>query len=102
MSVYIDGLEMPKEGNETIIRIQPDGVVLDQYGHHLDLTAIAVPKHDGPLISALEVINSFPDEYIFTNEQAKALLHYIIPADRGEETGEGGYVYAEPGIYFKR
>ena len=86
MSVYIDGLEMPKEGNETIVRIQQDGVVLDQYGHHLDLSAIAVPKHDGPLISALEVINSFPDEYIFTNEQAKALLHYIIPADQEEES----------------
>lgn len=93
---------MPKEGNETIIRIQTDGVVLDQYGHHLDLTAIAVPKHDGPLISALEVINSFPDEYIFTNEQAKALLHYIIPADQEEEIGKGGYIYAEPGIYFRR
>ena len=84
MSIYIGGLEMPKEGNETIIRIRPDGVVLDQYGHHLDLTAIAVPKHDGPLISALEVINSFSDEYIFTNEQAKALSHYIIPADQEE------------------
>ena len=56
MSIYIDGLEMPKEGNEIIIRIQPDGVVLDQYGHRY--------------------------EYIFTNEQAKALLHYIIPADK--------------------
>ena len=95
MSIYIDGLEIPKEGNETIIRIQPDGVVLDQYGHHLNLTAITVPKHDGPLISALEVINSFPDEYIFTNEQAKALLHYIIPADRGEAAGEGGYALAK-------
>lgn len=83
MSIYISGLELPDKGfgNETIIRIQPDGVVLDQYGHHLGLNAIAVPKHNGPLISALEVINSFPDEYIFTNEQAKALLHYIIPAD---------------------
>lgn len=75
---------MPEEGNETIIRIQTDGVVLDQYGHYLDLTAITVPKHNGPLISALEVIDSFPDEYIFTNEQAKALLHYIIPADQEE------------------
>jgi len=89
MSIYISGLELPDEGfgNETIIRIQPDGTVLDQYGHYLGLNAIPVPKHNGPLISALEVINSFPDEYMFTNEQAKALLHYIIPADQEEKDG---------------
>ena len=45
MSVYISGMEMPKEGNETIIRIQSDGTVLDQYGHHLMLKAVPVPEH---------------------------------------------------------
>lgn len=33
--ILIRGMEMPIGGNETIIRIQPDGTVLDQYGHHL-------------------------------------------------------------------
>lgn len=49
MGVYIKGMEMPKDGNETIIRIQPDGTVLDQYGHHLAITAVPVPPH-GDLI----------------------------------------------------
>lgn len=44
MSVYIKGMEMPTDGNETIIRIQSGGTVLDQYGHHLAITAIPVPK----------------------------------------------------------
>ena len=43
--IYITGMEMPKEGNETILRLMPDGTVLDQYGHHLALKAIPVPKH---------------------------------------------------------
>lgn len=46
MSILINGMEMPIDGNETIIRIQPDGTVLDQYGHHLAITAIPVPPHD--------------------------------------------------------
>ena len=45
MSVYIRGMEMPTDGNETIIRIQPNGTVLDQYGHHLAITAAPVPPH---------------------------------------------------------
>ena len=45
MSIYIKGMEMPTNGNETIIRIQPDGTVLDQYGHYLAITAIPVQKH---------------------------------------------------------
>ena len=43
--LYLPGVEMPTEGNETIIRIQPGGIVLDQYGHHLAITAISVPEH---------------------------------------------------------
>ena len=45
MGVYIPGVEMPADGNETIIRIQSDGTVLDQYGHHLGLKALFVPEH---------------------------------------------------------
>lgn len=36
---------MPANGNEIIIRIQPDGTILDQYGHHLVITAVPVPSH---------------------------------------------------------
>ena len=43
--IYIHGMEMPTEGNETIIRIQPGGIVLDQYGHHLAITAVPVSEH---------------------------------------------------------
>ena len=46
MSILIEGMEMPIDGNETIIRIQPDGTVLDQYGHHLAINAIPVPPHE--------------------------------------------------------
>lgn len=45
MSILIKGMEMPMDGNEMIIRILPDGTVLDQYGHHLAITAISVPPH---------------------------------------------------------
>ncbi len=45
MGVYLEGMDMPSRGNETIIRIQPGGGILDQYGHHLDCTAIHVPPH---------------------------------------------------------
>ena len=43
--LYLPGVEMPTEGNEMIIRIQPGGIVLDQYGHYLAITAIPVPPH---------------------------------------------------------
>lgn len=42
MSILIKDMEMPIEGNETIIRIQPDGTVLDQYRHHLACMAATV------------------------------------------------------------
>lgn len=44
MSLLIKGMEMPKDGNETIVRIQPDGTILDQYGHHLAITAIEIKE----------------------------------------------------------
>ena len=44
---------------------------------------VPVPPH-GPLVDTLDVINAFPDGYVFTNEQARALTNYIIPAEEGE------------------
>lgn len=49
---------------------------------------VPVPAHKGPLVDALEVINTFPEEFIFTEKQARALTNYIIPADIEEEEGE--------------
>ena len=51
--VYIKGIEMPAnvEGCEVIIRIQPNGEVLDLHGFHIGATAIPVPDH-GRLIDA--------------------------------------------------
>lgn len=45
MGLYIEKMELPKGGNETIIRILPNGEILDQYGHHLGLSALSVPPH---------------------------------------------------------
>lgn len=45
MSIYIKGMEMPSFGNETIIRIQSGGGILDQYGHYLNCEAVPVPAH---------------------------------------------------------
>ena len=51
MSVLIKGMKLPANENETIIRIQPNGTILDQYGHHLIIKAVPVPPH-GRLIDA--------------------------------------------------
>ena len=61
MGVYIKGATMPKEGTEKIIRIQPDGTVLDQYGHHLAITAVPVPPH-GRLIDADALLKEMSEE----------------------------------------
>lgn len=96
MSVYIPGMEMPTKENETIIRIQPDGTVLDQYGHHLAITAIHVPEH-GRLIDADAMLEKHYDgdahgniimkAAILTPEFVKT-LPTVIPADPVKE-GEG-------------
>ena len=50
--IYIPDKELPKgEGSELIIRIQPDGEVLDLHKIHLGKKAIPVPDH-GRLIDA--------------------------------------------------
>ena len=84
MSVYIRGMELPTDGNETIIRIQPDGTVLDQYGHHLAITAVPVPPHGRLIDKDAVTLEGGPYEY---DELCKwALERYqdapiIIPAD---------------------
>ena len=42
--ILVAGIEIPDEGNETVIRIQPDGSVLDVHGIELDAIALDVNK----------------------------------------------------------
>ena len=47
VSILIEGVKMPPkgEGNEVIVRIQPDGTVLDAQGIHLYAKAKEIPPH---------------------------------------------------------
>ena len=62
MAIYINKMEMPLDvpGNELIIRIQPNGDVLDQYGHYLALHATFVPPieklRDTEILNRIEKI----------------------------------------------
>lgn len=53
MSVLITGVNMPSfgEGNELIVRVLPNGAVLDEHGIYLNAKAAPVPPH-GRLIDA--------------------------------------------------
>lgn len=96
MSLLIKGMEMPKDGNETIIRIQPDGTVLDQYGHHLVITAVPVPPHGrlGDLDAFESIKYELPDGQKAFNRGFHSGVQYvqrlimhaptIIPAEEGE------------------
>lgn len=87
--IYIPGMEMPTGNDVLTIAIDSDGRLYSIYFsdgklgiNSLHKNVIPVPEHDGPLVDALDIINAFPDEFIFTNEQARALTNYIIPADK--------------------
>lgn len=64
--VYIKGVEMPinADGCELIIRIQPNGELLDLHGFHIGATAIPVPDH-GRLVEADAVVEQI-DEWLDT------------------------------------
>ena len=90
MSVIVRGIEMPKScalckfrgAGETwcpfTLQEVPGNTIPE------DCPLSPVPPH-GPLVDALDIINTFPDEYVFTNEQARALTNYIIPAEPPKE-----------------
>lgn len=99
MGLYIKGLRMPIEGAETIIRIQPDGRLLDQYGHRLLLKVFPVPPH-GRLIDADALIDDManmipwaiesPEEIammdgLSAGYEAVKAAPTIIPAEPAEE-----------------
>lgn len=72
MSILINGMEMPSFGNETIIRIQPDGSILDQYGHHL-LDCKAIPATDmRPVVLCQEC-------YAYRRDKELAEAAYLDP-----------------------
>ena len=95
MSILIPGMEMPKSCarcrcnrgcqtvNDRIARMDERPWFPSDHRHN-DCPLVPVPEH-GPLVDALDIINTFPDDYVFTNEQARALTNYIIPADPAEE-----------------
>ena len=57
MSVLIEGMEMPKEDEEIIIRISPNGTVMTEYALPITgVKAVHVPPH-GRLIDADAVID---------------------------------------------
>ena len=100
MSILIKGMEMPPnaEGCEVIIRIQPNGEVLDLHGFHIGATAIPVPDHGGLFdVNQFEkgyfygygldgrVYKLFWDKRVFEGAK-KFYINPIIPADK--ESGE--------------
>lgn len=72
--------------------------------NYRDMGDMSVP-HDNYVVTGKGVIfNEFGDEYTVFDEKGRPLFPgYKYEAGksiyRGEEVGEGGYVYAEPGIY---
>jgi hypothetical protein len=92
MSILIRGMEMPSIGNETIIRIQSGGGILDQYGHHLYCEAVPVMPH-GDLIDRREAIidaNERAYDFWLSDDEVNATIQFlneqttIIPAEEGE------------------
>jgi hypothetical protein len=85
--IYIPGFFVPRKTGIVSIVLSGDGsALLCEDGAYKEIKVIPVPAHKGPLVDALEVINTFPEEFIFTEEQARALTNYIITVDKeGEE-----------------
>lgn len=85
VDVLIRGIEMPcnAEGCEVIIRIQPNGEVLDAHKIHIGATAIPLPDEYGRLgdLDALENELAFDYAYAAAKVCHDALT--IIPAKAG-------------------
>lgn len=98
MSIYIPGMELPPnvEGCEIIIRIQPDGTVLNAEKIHLGMKAIEVPEH-----GRLGDLDAFFDEILGAygidadEGDANRMMNFvcsaptIIPADGTKEAADG-------------
>jgi len=91
--IYIPNMEMPNDCWDCPLIIEEESfsvcpqlarVIDDESKRPDDCHLIPVPDHKGPLIDVVELLDTFDDDYIFTNDQAKALLHYIISAESGD------------------
>ena len=101
MSVLITGVNMPSfgEGNELIVRVLPNGAVLDEHGIYLNAKAIPVPSH-GRLIDLDALFDNAQKriqdegmdedeltahmnvlEWCFTNESTRLYAPIVIPAE---------------------
>jgi hypothetical protein len=91
--ILIRGIKMPcnVEGCEVIIRIQPNGEVLDAHKIHIGATAIPLPEGHGELIERNTVIDEF-------TKSAKAgqlkpwsivkTVPIIVPAEGGTDDND--------------
>ena len=75
----------------------------DQFNYR-DMGDTSVPHHNWIITEDLEFYNEFGDEYTVFDEQDRPIFPGYkyengVSTYRGEEVGEGGYVYAEPGMY---
>lgn len=63
--VLIRGIEMPPnvEGCEVILRIQPNGEVLDIHKIHTGVTAIPLPERHGRLKDSDEIISAIKGKF---------------------------------------
>ena len=91
MGIYIDGMEMPKEGSWTTVRIYPDGTcaVPNWQGDCTlikDTKAVPVPPH-GDLIDRepfVQFIKTHWDSYDQWFVEQLEARPTIIPAEEGE------------------
>ena len=66
MSILIEGMEMPKEDEEIIIRISPNGTVMTEYALPITgVKAVPVPPH-GRLIDVDKLIEFIENRYEIT------------------------------------
>ena len=75
----------------------------DQF-HYRDMGDTSVPHHRWTVTKDMELYTDFGDEYTVFNDNDEPIFPgYEFKNGkstyRGEEVGEGGYVYSEPGMY---
>ena len=86
MGVYIKGMEMPKEDEEIIIRIDSNGTVMTEYALPIYGTkAISVSPH-GRLIDADALCASHKEVCSRSMKFNLDLAPTVIPASEEEET----------------
>lgn len=75
----------------------------DQFNYR-DMGDTSIPHHRWTITEDMNLYSEFGDEYTVFDEHDRPLFPgYVyqngVSTYRGEEVGEGGYVYAEPGIH---